>query len=78
MDAPKSLGSAAVSSKRLGGGTEQDFVDDSRILKRQISDLLGQGEQDMEIGYGQKLRFPLLRPSSARCSLALGTMQIAA
>jgi hypothetical protein len=43
-----------------------------------MADLLGQGEHDMEVRYGQKLRLTLFQPSGARCSLALGTMPIAA
>ena len=78
MEAPSSLGSAAVFEQSFGSGAEQDVVNLSRVLKRQAADLLRQREHHVEIGDGQKLRLPLGEPPGASRGLALGAMPIAA
>ena len=64
--------------QRLSSGAEQDVVDRSRILKRQVSNLLRQCKDHMEIGDGEKLGLSLREPPGASRSLALGAMPIAA
>ena len=78
MEAPSSRGSAAVSSKAVSRGAEQDVVNLARVLKRQPADLRGQREHDMEIGDGQKLGFTLREPARASLGLALGAVPVPA
>ena len=64
--------------QRGGGGTEQDVIDLSCVLKRQAPDLLRQREDHVEIGDWQKLGFTLRQPASTGLGLALGTVPVAA
>src|SRR6266568_1506736 len=56
----------------LGGHVEQDLVDRAGILEGNRGDLVGNGEDDMEILRIEKLRPPSLDPFRPGERLALG------
>ena len=59
-------------AQRLGGRLEQDLVDRAGILEGNLGDLVGNGEDDMEILSIEKLLPPSLDPFRSREPLALG------
>ena len=61
----------------VGGGLEQDCIDDSLILEGDLGDRRGQGEDDVEIGNGQEFGLAVRHPLRPRLSLALWTVTIA-
>ena len=62
----------------LGGGMEQDVVDDRLVLVRDRSDLLRHREDDVKVFDRQQFGLPVFQPLSARQRLALWTMAVAA
>jgi hypothetical protein len=46
----------------LGGGFEQEIIDDGLVLIGDIANLGGHGEHDMEVGDGQEFGFALGEP----------------
>src|SRR6476469_11046123 len=58
--------------QRLGGRVKQDLVDRAGILERNRGDLVGNGEDDMEILRVEKLGPPSLDPFRPGERLALG------
>ena len=58
--------------QRLGGRVEQDLVDRAGVLEGNRGDLVGNGEDDMEILRVEKLRPPSLDPFRPGERLALG------
>jgi hypothetical protein len=52
----------AVEGEGLGGGFEQQVIDDRLVVIGDVSDRSGQGEDDMEIGYGQEFRVAVGQP----------------
>jgi hypothetical protein len=72
------LGVGGDGGQRLGGGPEQKIVDRSLVLERDGADRSRQGEDDVIIGNGQKLRLAVFEPLPRRRSLALRAMRVAA
>ena len=48
------LGVGRDRDQGLGGGFEQQLINDRLVLIRDVRDRSGQGEDDMKIGYGQE------------------------
>ena len=76
--APRCLGSAAIVSMRLGGGPEQEVVDDGLVLEGDVGDLGRQREDDVEVGDRQQFGLALGQPLRAARALALRAMPVAA
>jgi hypothetical protein len=64
--------------ERLGGGVEEDAVDDLFVIEGKGRNLLWQGEDHMEILGGQQFGAPVLQPVLACDALTLGAMAVAA
>ena len=62
----------------LGGGAEENAVDDLLVVEGQRGDLLGEGEDHVEVLDGQQFGAAVLKPLLARDALALGAMAVAA
>ena len=62
----------------LGGGPEQEVVDDGLVLERDRADRRRQGEDDVIVGDWQKLRLAFFEPLPRRRALTLRAMSIAA
>jgi hypothetical protein len=72
---------ARIGGKRrhgVGGGLEQDRVDDGLVLEGDLGDRRGQGEDEVEIGNRQEFGLPVRQPLRPRLPLTLRTMTIAA
>ena len=65
-------------SQRLGGGLEQDGVDDGLVLEGDRGDRRRQREDDVEIGNRQQLGLPRGEPRGAGSPLALRAVPVAA
>ena len=63
---------------RLGGGLEQDRIDDGLVLEGDGGDRRGQGEHDVEIGNRQQFGLAGGEPLRPRRALTLRAMAIAA
>lgn len=63
---------------RLGGGLEQDGIDDGLVLESDRGDRRRQGEDDVEIGNLQQIGFSRGEPLGSGFPLTLRTMPIAA
>src|SRR5580700_4397195 len=59
---------------RLGRCLEQDIVDDSLVLIRDVRDRAGQRVDDVEVWRREQLGFPLFQPLPRRRALALRAM----
>ena len=64
--------------ERLGGGPEQEIVDDGLVLERDRADRRRQGENDVIIGDRQEFRLALGEPLSRRRALTLWAVAVAA
>ena len=64
--------------QRLGADLEQDVVDHRLVLIGDVGDRLGQGEDDVEIGYVQQLGLARRQPVLGSGPLALWAMAVAA
>ena len=62
----------------LGGGVEQDVVDDGFVLEGDGGQLLRNSKHDVEIFAVEQLGLALLEPLRARQGLTLGAVPIAA
>ena len=62
----------------LGGGFEQQVIDDRLVVIGDIGDRSGQGEDDMEIRHGQEIGLAVGQPFFGSSGLALWAMPIAA
>lgn len=62
----------------LGNGSEQDAVNNTRILERQRRQFLWQREDHMTVRHWQKFSRPCSQPLVTSCGLALGTVSISA
>ena len=62
----------------LGRGLEQQVVDHRLVGVGDVADGCRQREDDVEVGHGQQLGFPLFHPRARRRPLALRAMPIAA
>src|SRR4051794_37639888 len=65
-------------AQRLGGGREQDAVDDGLIVERDLSDRRRHREDDVEVRYRQQLGLSVGEPLSTRQPLALRAVPVAA
>jgi len=57
---------------------EEDGVDDLLVLEGDLGDLLGEGEDDVEVLHRQEICLPGLQPVGTGHGLALGTVPITA
>ena len=64
-------------AQRLGGGREQDAVDDGLIVERDLSDRRRHREDDVEVRYRQQLGLSVGEPLSTRQPLALWAVPVA-
>jgi hypothetical protein len=63
---------------RIGRGTEQNGVDDTLVLERDLRRRRGHGEDDMEIRHRQQLRLSCFEPRGPRQALTLRAVSVAA
>src|SRR6516164_8938709 len=75
---PTGLTRGGNRNQGLGGGFEQQVIDDWLVLIGDIADWRGQCENHVEIWHGQQLRRPRLHPLTRRRALALRTVPVAA
>jgi hypothetical protein len=61
---------------RLGRRAEQQVIDDSRVVERDVSDLGWQGEDDMEVSDRQQVGLALSQPGARGGPLALGAVPV--
>ena len=61
----------------FGCGTEQDCIDGSLVLERDLTGQRRQGEDDMKVRHTKQLGLPLREPLGPRQSLALRAMAVA-
>ena len=62
----------------LGGGLEQDVVDDCLVLQRDRGDRRRHGEDDMEVRHWQQIGLAVGEPLGASQALALRAVPVAA
>ena len=72
------LGVGRDGDQGLGGGFEQQVIDDRLVVIGDIGDRSGQGEDDMEIRHGQEIGLAVGQPLLGSSGLALWAMPIAA
>ena len=72
------LGVGGDGGQRLGGGLEQEVVDDGLVLEGDVADRGRQGEDHMVVGNRQQLGLALGQPLPRRRALALRAMAVAA
>ena len=72
------LGVGGNGDQGLGGGFEQQVIDDRLVLIGNVGDRSRQGEDDMEIGHGQEFGLAVGQPLLGSRGLALWAMPIAA
>jgi hypothetical protein len=65
-------------AQRIGGGREQDAVDDGLIVESDLGDRRRHSEDDMEVRYRQQLGLSVGQPLSTRQPLALRAVPVAA
>lgn len=63
--------------KRLGNGTEQQIVDDPRVLERERCQGLGQREDHMGVGHGQHIGLARFEPARLCAALTLRAVTVA-
>jgi len=72
------LGIGSDRAQGIGAGAEQDVVDDSLVLVGDRRNLLGHGEDDVEVFDRQELGLPVLQPLGPRQRLALRAVPVPA
>ena len=72
------LGVGRDGDQGLGGGFEQQVIDDCLVLIGDVGDRSRQGEDDMEIGHGQEFGRAVGQPLLGSGGLALRAMPVAA
>src|SRR6266850_598221 len=65
-------------AQRLGGGGEQDAIDDGLIVESDLGDWRRHGEDDVEVRHRQQLGLSVGQPLGTRQSLALRAVPVAA
>jgi hypothetical protein len=78
MRAPRCWGVCRDDEECLGGGLEQEIVDDGLVLEGDGADRRRQREDDMIVGNRQKLGLAVGEPLPGRGALTLRTMPVAA
>jgi hypothetical protein len=63
---------------RLGRCAEQQVIDDSLVVERDVGDLGRQGEDDVEVSDRQQVGLALGQPGARGGALALGAVPVAA
>ena len=76
--APKASRVGGDRDRRLGGGLEQQIIDDGFVVKGDVGDLGRQGENDVMVGRGQQIGFAFGQPVPGGGALAFGAVAIAA
>ena len=61
----------------LGGGAEEQIIEQPWIALTERVQLVGQGKDDVEIRYAEQVLFAPCEPALARLGLALGTVPVA-
>ena len=69
---------SSYGQESLGGGGEEDVVYDLFVIEGNRGDLLGKGEDHVEILGGQQFGAAILQPLFARDALAFGAVAVAA
>lgn len=72
------LGIGGDGAQRLGGGTEQQTVDERLVLVGDGGNGLRQGEDDVKVLSVEELGAPILQPLRSGQRLAAGAMPVAA
>src|SRR5258708_37389993 len=62
----------------LRGGSEQQIVEQTRVVQGQYMEFMGHSEHDMEVAGGQEFSLAGRQPALARLRLALGAVPISA
>jgi hypothetical protein len=62
----------------LRAGSEQQVVEQTRVVQGQHIEFMGHSEHDMEVAGGQEFSLAGRQPTLARLDLALGTVPISA
>jgi hypothetical protein len=68
---------ASNGEQGLGGGAEEQVVNDTLVLQRHHGQLFRQRKHHMEIGHGQKVGETCFDPTPLGQRLTLGTMAVA-
>ncbi len=71
-------GIAGEGSERVGGGAEEEAVDHTGSVERQGAELVGQGEDDVEVIDGEKVSAARFKPVRLSQCLALRAVTVAA
>lgn len=61
----------------LGGGAEEQIIEQPWIALTERVQLVGQGKDDVEVRYAEQVLFAPCEPALARLGLALGTVPVA-
>src|ERR1017187_5799523 len=64
--------------QRSSTGAEEQIIEQALVLEEESGELVGQGEDDVEVGHGQKLRRTRGQPPGTRVALAPGAVPVAA
>ena len=72
------LGVGGDGDQGLGGGFQQQVIDDRLVMIGDVGDRPRQGEDDMEIGHGQQLGLAVGQPLLGRHGLALRAVPVTA
>jgi hypothetical protein len=72
------LGVGRDGDQGLGGGFEQQVIDDRLVVIGDVGDRSRQGEDNMEIGHGQQFNLAVGQPLLGSGGLALRAMPVAA
>jgi hypothetical protein len=72
------LGVGGDGDQGVGGGFEQQVIDDRLVLIGDVGDRSGQGEDDVEIRHGQEFGLAIGQPLLGSRGLALRTVPVAA
>ena len=73
---PEVLGIGGDLPQGLGGGPEQQAVDDAWVLQGDRVERRREGEDDVEVLDGQEFRFAGLHPSAAAVAWHLGQWRL--
>jgi hypothetical protein len=72
------FGVAGKFEQRSGTGAEEQIIEQTLVLQDQSGELVGQGEDDVEVRHGQQLGGTRGQPPGPRVALAPGTVPVTA
>ena len=72
------LGVGRYLQESLLGGVEEQPIQELAVAQGQRAELVGQGEDDVEVGYGQEVGLTFGQPGCPLASTALRTASVAA